>query len=56
MIDRRNIFDHPVKSDIKTYDNIRKIAKDQGDDYTTRCLVDYPYFKKYFKMVAMDLR
>ena len=31
------------------------ISKDQGDDYTTGCLLDYPYFKNYLKMVAMDL-
>ena len=38
------------------YDNIRKIATDQGDDYTTGCLLDYPYFKKHFKLITIDLR
>ena len=28
------------------YDNIRKIAAGQGDDYTTSCLLHYPYFKE----------
>ena len=32
MIDGRNFFDQPIKSDLKTYDNIKKIATDQ-DDY-----------------------
>ena len=27
----------------------------QGDDYTTGCLLDYNYFKKYYKMMAMNL-
>ena len=27
----------------------------QGDDYTTSCLLDYVYFKKYYKMTAIDL-
>ena len=27
----------------------------QGYDYTTGCLLDYPYFKKYFKLIAIDL-
>ena len=36
MIDGRSFFDHPIKNDLKTYDNIRKIATGQGDDYTTR--------------------
>ena len=35
MIDGRNLFDQPIKNDLKTYDNIIKIATDQGDDYTT---------------------
>ena len=39
----------------KTYENIRKIAIGQGDDYTTSCLLDYTYFKKYYKMIAIDL-
>ena len=38
-----------VKSDIRTYDNIRKIATDQGDDYTTGSLLDYPYLKNNYK-------
>ena len=24
---------------------------DQGDDYTTGCLLDYTYFKKCYKMI-----
>ena len=39
----------------KTYENIRKIDTGQGDDYTTSCLLDYPYFINYYKMVAIDL-
>ena len=38
-----------------TYENIRKITTDQGDDYATGCLLDYTYFKKYYKMIAIDL-
>ena len=43
------------KNNLRTYDNIRKIATVQGDDYTTGCLLDYPYFKEYYKQVAIDL-
>ena len=43
------------KNDLKTFNNIRKIAMGQGYDYTTGCLLDYPYFKKYFKLIAIDL-
>ena len=44
-IDGRNLFDQPIKNDLKTYYNIGKIATNQGDDYTTGYLLDYPYFK-----------
>ena len=31
------------------------MATGQGDDYTTSCLLDYPYFKENYKMIAIDL-
>ena len=46
--DGRNFFDQPVKDNLITYDNIRKIAAGQGEDYTTGCFLDYPYFKNYY--------
>ena len=55
MIDGKNFFDQPVRNDKVTYENIRKIAIGQGDDYTTGCLLDYTYFKKYYKIIAIDL-
>ena len=55
MIDGKNFFDQPVKNDKVTYENIRKIATGQGDDYTTGCLLDYIYFKNYYKMIVVDL-
>ena len=55
LIDGRNFSDQPIKNDLKTYDNIKKIATGQGDDYTTGCLLDYRYFKKYYKLIAIDL-
>ena len=45
----------PVKDDLRTYDNIQKIVIGKGDDYTTGCLLDYPYFKKYYKLTAIEL-
>ena len=37
-----------------TYDVIQKTTTGQGDDYTTGCLLDYNYFKNYYKMIAID--
>ena len=55
MIDGEDLFDQPVKDNKVTYENIRKIDTGQGDDYTTGCLLDYPYFKDSYKMIAEDL-
>ena len=55
MINSRNFFDQPINSMKKTYENIIKIATGKGDDYTTGCLLDYPYFKENYKMIAIDL-
>ena len=55
MIDGKNFFDQSIKDNNVTYENIRKIATGQGNDYTTVCLLGYTYFNKYYKMIAVDL-
>ena len=55
MIDGKNFFNQPTNSNLKTYENIRKIATGQGDDCTTGCLLDYSYFIDHYKMIAIDL-
>ena len=55
MIDGRNVFDQPINSKFKTYENIRKIATGQGGDYPTGCFLDHSYSKKNYKMIAIDL-
>ena len=55
MINGENVFHQPIKNNKVTYENIRKIATGQRDDYTTGCLLDYPYFKDSYKMIAIDL-
>ena len=55
MINGENFFHQPVKDNKVTYENIRKIATSQGDDYTIDCLLDYPYFKDNYKMIDIDL-
>ena len=55
MTDGKNFFDQPIDSMSKTYENIRKIATGKGDYYTTGCLLDYPYFKENYRMIAIDL-
>ena len=55
VINGENFFDEPIKNNKITYDNIGKIATSQGDDYTTGCLLDYPYFANTYKMISVDL-
>ena len=55
MINSETFFNQPIKNNKVTYDNIRNIATGQGDDYTTGCLLDYPYFADTYKMIAVDL-
>ena len=40
---------------MRTYDNTKKIAADQADDYTTGCLLYFDYTTKHYKMIAIDL-
>ena len=47
----KNFFDQPAKSSLRTYENIRKIATRQGDDYTTGCLL---LFQEHYKMITTD--
>ena len=51
----KKLFWSTSKNDKVTYENIRKITIGQGDDYTTGCLLDFTYFKKYYKMIAVGL-
>ena len=55
MINGENFFDKSIKNNKVTYEKIRKIPAGQGDDYTTGCLLDYPYFVDTYKMIAVHL-
>ena len=55
MINGGNFFDQPIKDKKVTYENIIKVATGKRDDYTTGCLLDYPYFIDNYKMIAIDL-
>ena len=54
IIDGRNFYDQPINDLVKQYNEIRKIATGQGDDYTTGCLLDYQYFKDHYNLIAID--
>ena len=54
-IDGRNFYDQPINDSIKQYDEVRKISTGKGDDYTTGCLLDFDYFEKNYRIIAVDL-
>ena len=55
IIDGRNFYDNPIESDIEKYRELKKVMIGKGEDCTTGSLLDYNYFKKHYKLVAVDL-
>ena len=55
IIDGRNFYDNPIESDIEKYRELKKVMIGKGEDYTTGSLLDYNYFKKHYKLVAVNL-
>ena len=54
-IDGRNFYDNPIDSDIEKYRELKKVMIGKGENYTTGSLLDYDYFNKHYKLVAVDL-
>ena len=52
LIDGKSLFDLPVKNKEEAYENIIEISC--NNDYTTGYLLDFAYFKKKFKLIAID--
>ena len=46
-------FDVPVKNKEEAYEKIRSINK--NNNYTTGISLDYEYFSKHYKLIAIDL-
>ena len=55
IIDGRNFYDNPIESDIEKYRELNKVMIGKGEDYTTGSLLDFNYFDKHYKLVAVDL-
>ena len=51
----RNFYDNPVESDIEKYRELKKVMIGKQEDYTTGSLLDFNYFDKHYKLVAVDL-
>ena len=53
IIDKLAFFDLPIKIEEETYEKIIHISR--NNEYTTGNLLDYHYFKKYYKLIAIEL-
>ena len=53
IIDKLPFFDLPIKIEEEAYEKIIDISR--NNEYTTDNLLDYDYFKRYYKLIAIDL-
>ena len=53
IIDKLAFFDLPIKTEEEAYEKIIEISR--NNEYTTGNLLDYDYFNKYYKLIAIDL-
>ena len=53
IIDKLAFFDLPIKTEEEAYEKVIDISR--NNEYTTGNLLDYDYFKKYYKLIAIDL-
>ena len=55
IINGKILYDQPIDSDIKRYEEIGKLTTGQSEDYTTGCLLYYEHIKNYYRLIAVDL-
>ena len=53
IIDKLAFFYLPIKTEEEAYEKIIDICR--NNEYTTGNLLDYDYFKKHYKLIAIDL-
>ena len=52
IIDKLSLFDLPVKNEEEAYEKIIEISR--NSEYNTRNLLDYDYFKKFYRLIAIE--
>ena len=52
-INQKKIFDMPIKKEEETFEQIIEMGR--NNNYTTGNLLDYEYFAKHYKLIAIDL-
>ena len=54
LTDGKSFFDMPIKNKEETYEQIIEMGR--NSNYTTGNLLDYKYFSKHYRLIAIDLR
>ena len=53
LIDGKPFFDTPIKNKEQVYEQFVEMSR--NDDYTKGDLLDYEYFSKHYRLIAIDL-
>ena len=53
LVDGKRFFDMSIKNVEETYKEIIEMRR--NNNYTTGNLLDYEYFSKHYKLIAVDL-
>ena len=53
LIDGKGFFDMPIENGEETYKEIIEMAR--SNNYRTSNLLNYEYFSKHYKLIAIDL-
>ena len=54
-MEEQDFYDNPTESYVERYRELKKVMIGKGEDYTTGSLLDCYYFRKNYKLVAVDL-
>ena len=55
IIDGKIFYDNPIENNLERYSELKKVMTGKGEDYTTGSLLDFNYFLKHYKLIAVDL-
>ena len=53
IINGKNFYDQPNNSDIKQYEEIKKLTTGECEDSTTGYLLNYEYIKNHDRLIAV---
>ena len=51
----KHFYDQLIDSDVKRFEEIKKLITGQVEDYANGCFLDYEYVKEHYSLIAVDL-